>query len=147
MKALIPLLFVLITILSCSPAKNFQNHYGLTFKDLDWKDGKLERPFLINSDVSNKLTESEKKLYLPARLFENTIIEHVFFNGMKSDSIEMIDGEKPRYQIYFNKKKHEVLDLPYELKKDEAVVKIKVVNNNEHQKLIKIQDIRVPFYN
>ncbi|MGB5980794.1 MAG: hypothetical protein WBG46_01495 [Nonlabens sp.] len=152
MKPLLPLLLMLIIVFSCSPTKDYQSHDGLTFKDLDWKDEKLERPFLINSDVSKKLTESEKKLYLPARLFKNSRIDHVYFDGMKSDNVEMIDGEKPRYQIYLNKNDHKVDNIPYNLAPDEAVLQITVFNSSKkiqvvnHEKLIKIADIRVPFY-
>ena len=153
MKPLLPLLLILAIIFSCASPKDYQNHNGLTFKDLDWKDKKLERPFLINSVVSKKLSETEQKLFLPARLFKNSTIDEVYFDGMKSTDVTLIEGEKPRYQIYLNRKDDKVNSTPFPLELDEAVVKITVYKTRKknqvvnHEKIIKIEDIRVPFYN
>ncbi len=135
---------ILIFVGSCSPADTYQKHRGLTFKNIDWlNDEKLERPFLITSEVSQSCDENTKRLYLPAKLFKNSSIEYVYFENMKSTTVEFVDGEKPRYKITFNLKENHLEDSPYQLEPDQAVVGIKLP---DHQKVIKIEDIRVPFY-
>lgn len=127
--------------LSCSTT-DFNNNYGLRFKEIDWEKS-LERPFLVNSDVSPKLTDKQTRLFLPAKLFNNTTITAVYYNNMKSSEIELIEGEKRRIRIDFDRDKHQVKNFPYELEIDQAVVEISVLNST---KIIKIEDMRVPFY-
>ncbi|WP_157111609.1 hypothetical protein [Nonlabens spongiae] len=144
MRSFLFMISVVLTLGSCAPARNYQNHKGLTFKSTDWlKDKKLERPFLITSEVSQSCSENQKKLYLPANLFKNSQIEKVYFDGMHSQTVEFVDGEKPRYRIWFDIMENQLTDFPYDLEPDQAVIIIKVL---QAQKIIKIEDIRVPFY-
>ena len=137
-------LLLVTFVISCAPTTHYQKHQGLTFKNIDWlNDEKLERPFLITSEVSQSCDENTKRLYLPARLFKNASIEFVYFDDMKSNVVELVDGEKPRYKVTFKLKEDRLEDFPYQLEPDQAVVGIKLP---DHQKIIRIEDIRVPFY-
>lgn len=141
MKITSTLVALFLLFLSCKTA-NFNEHYGLVFKQIDWESG-LERPFLINSDVIPELGDTQFKLYLPAKLFKNTTITSVFYRNMKSQKIEVLNDEKNRILVLFDKEKDTIKNTPYDLSPDESVVVIEV---NDYQKIIKLEDIRVPFY-
>jgi len=139
-------LLIFIFVVSCAPTDHYhyQKHQGLTFDDIDWlNDEKLERPFLITSEVSHNCDVNTKRLYLPAKLFKNTEIEYVFFDGMKSETVDFVEGENPRYRVNFNLRNQKIEEIPFSLEPDQAVVGIDVLGR---KKVIKIEDIRVPFY-
>ncbi len=141
MPRLLSVLTLCFICLSCS-TKDFEKNYGLRFKEIDWKKS-LERPFIINSDVSPSLEKEKSQLFLPAKLFNNTDITAVYYNNMKSSNVEYIDGEKKRMKISFDGSKDELKNFPYNLEIDQAVVEIAVLKS---KKIIRIEDIRVPFY-
>ncbi len=134
---------ILTLIISCSPARDYKHSEGLKFDMQDWtKDERLEQPFLINSDVNEKLSEGEETLYLPANLFRNTSINTVYFEDMKSESVEFIDGGKPRFKVNFTPNDKVIDDKPYSLEDDEAVIDI---STQGIKRTILIKDIRIPF--
>ena len=134
---------LLSLVLSCSPARDYKHSEGLKFDMQDWtKDERLERPFLINRDVNAKLSEGEETLYLPAKLFRNTSIKTVYFEDMKSESVEFIEGGKPRYKVNFTPADKIIDEKPYSLEKDEAVIDI---STQGIKRTILIKDIRIPF--
>ncbi len=145
MKTLLLPIVAVLLITSCATNYDYHYHKGLTFDSQDWlKDKKLERPFIINSSVSQKCEDSEEFLYLPAKLFKNTTIEEVYFEDMVSNEITLIDGDKPRYKVRFSFPDHMNEELTYDLNKDQAVIKINSVGKN---KTILIKDIRIPYEN
>jgi hypothetical protein len=141
MKITSTLVVLSLLLLSCK-TKNFNEHSGLVFKQIDWESN-LERPYLINSDVIPELGDTQFKLYLPAELFNNTTITSVFYRNMKSQNIEVLNDEKNRILVLFDKEKDTIKNTPYDLSPDESVVVLEV---NDYQKIIKLEDIRVPFY-
>jgi hypothetical protein len=141
MKITTVILFISLSFLSCKTT-HFDDHYGLVFKQIDWQTS-LERPFIINSDVIPNLGDDRFRLYLPADLFENTTITSVYYDEMRSKNITVLNDEKDRVLVLFDKENHLLKTASYELNPDEAVV---VIDVNNHRKTIKIEDIRVPFY-
>jgi hypothetical protein len=114
----------------------------LRFKEIDWKKS-LERPFLINYEVSPQFNENQLEIYFPAKLFNNTEITAVYYKDMKSSDVELIEGEKRRIKVRFDRGKHEIKSVPYKLEIDQAVIVIAV---SDIEKVIRMEDIRVPFY-
>lgn len=142
MKKVVILILFSLFLTHCSTT-NYQSHKGLVFKQVDW-EANLEQPFVINQAVEPHLGSEKIKLFLPADLFKNVTLVNVYYDGMESSDITYLNDEKNRILVRFDQQLHRVTSFAYQLALDQAVVKIDVKGMT---KTVKIEDIRVPFYN
>jgi hypothetical protein len=142
MNVFVRIVLISLFFIGCSTT-HFEKHKGLTFKSIDWSED-LEQPFIINSYISPELGDRKINLYLPAKLFKNTTITSVFYNGMKSNDVLYTIDNTNRIAVFFDQDLHTIDSFPYALKLDQSVVVIQI---DDLEKTIRIENIRVPFLN
>ncbi len=142
MKLLYLNILIILILAACSPARDYQHSEGLKFDKEDWtKDGRFERPYILNSEMSQDVKTGEEVLYLPAELFRNTSINTVYYEDKKSRNIQYNENGNPKFIVTFSPEHKMDEKSPYSLNKDEAVLDI---STEGIDRTILIDDIRIP---